>query len=126
VNEADFRCADMRGWTPQKQPIITHAQPCLYTPIDTHKLVRPISGGCAHVRLGEWLRAVCAVLWCGGVCQVCELSQEGWPVTTSDDAGRYVCNWVRPPLANPVGRPRAVRVIIVCVYVYCVCVVCYV
>ncbi|KAJ9180368.1 hypothetical protein P3X46_008626 [Hevea brasiliensis] len=66
VNEATFRCPDEMGWKPQKVPII------------------PSDGGISRVRettlpVEEITKA---------------LAKEGYEVVTSDDAGRFVCNYV--------------------------------
>ncbi|XWS58061.1 hypothetical protein CRYUN_Cryun08bG0002900 [Craigia yunnanensis] len=66
VNEATFRCPDEMGWKPQKVPII------------------PADGGISRVRqtslpVEEITKA---------------LAKKGYEVMTSDDAGRFVCNYV--------------------------------
>ncbi|KAJ4822333.1 hypothetical protein Tsubulata_013478 [Turnera subulata] len=66
VNEATFRCADEMGWKPQKVPII------------------PSDGGISRVRetslpVEEITKA---------------LAKRGYEVMVSDDAGRFVCNYV--------------------------------
>ncbi|XVF57638.1 hypothetical protein PTKIN_Ptkin06aG0221400 [Pterospermum kingtungense] len=66
VNEATFRCPDEKGWKPQKVPII------------------PADGGISCVRetslpVEEITKA---------------LAKKGYEVMTSDDAGRFVCNYV--------------------------------
>ncbi|KAJ7977827.1 Pyrrolidone-carboxylate peptidase [Quillaja saponaria] len=66
VNEATFRCPDEMGWKPQKVPII------------------PADGGISRVRetslpVEEITKA---------------LTKKGFEVMTSDDAGRFVCNYV--------------------------------
>ncbi|XVE89516.1 hypothetical protein DITRI_Ditri20bG0002900 [Diplodiscus trichospermus] len=66
VNEATFRCPDEMGWKPQKVPII------------------PADGGISHVRktslpVEEITKA---------------LAKKGYEVMDSDDAGRFVCNYV--------------------------------
>ncbi|XVF05907.1 hypothetical protein REPUB_Repub06bG0002400 [Reevesia pubescens] len=66
VNEATFRCPDEMGWKPQKVPII------------------PEEGGISRVRktslpVEELTKA---------------LAKKGYEVMTSDDAGRFVCNYV--------------------------------
>ncbi|XP_050382963.1 uncharacterized protein LOC126799744 [Argentina anserina] len=66
VNEATFRCPDEMGWKPQKVPII------------------PSDGGISHIRetslpVEEITKA---------------LVKKGYEVMTSDDAGRFVCNYV--------------------------------
>ncbi|XP_011038995.1 PREDICTED: uncharacterized protein LOC105135690 isoform X1 [Populus euphratica] len=66
VNEATFRCPDELGWKPQKVPII------------------PSDGGISRVRETtlpvEELTKI--------------LKKKGYEVMTSDDAGRFVCNYV--------------------------------
>ncbi|KAL5582707.1 hypothetical protein UlMin_015149 [Ulmus minor] len=66
VNEATFRCPDEMGWKPQKVPII------------------PADGGISHKRetslpVEEIAKA---------------LASKGYEVMTSDDAGRFVCNYI--------------------------------
>ncbi|XP_057493342.1 uncharacterized protein LOC130778872 [Actinidia eriantha] len=66
VNEATFRCPDEMGWKPQKVPII------------------PADGGISQKRetalpVEEITRT---------------LAKMGYDVMTSDDAGRFVCNYV--------------------------------
>ncbi|KAA8545285.1 hypothetical protein F0562_020069 [Nyssa sinensis] len=66
VNEATFRCPDEMGWKPQKIPII------------------PADGGISRTRetslpVQEITKA---------------LAKMGYEVMTSDDAGRFVCNYV--------------------------------
>ncbi|KAI8023213.1 hypothetical protein ACSBR2_003917 [Camellia fascicularis] len=66
VNEATFRCPDEMGWKPQKVPII------------------PTDGGISRTRettlpVEEITKA---------------LAKMGYEVMTSDDAGRFVCNYV--------------------------------
>ncbi|XP_050223108.1 uncharacterized protein LOC126673155 [Mercurialis annua] len=66
VNEATFRCPDEMGWKPQKVPII------------------PSDGGITRARqttlpVEEITKA---------------LLSKGYEVMTSDDAGRFVCNYV--------------------------------
>ncbi|WRX22964.1 Peptidase C15 [Theobroma cacao] len=66
VNEATFRCPDEMGWKPQKEPIIR------------------ADGGISRVRqtslpVEEITKA---------------LAKKGYEVMTSDDAGRFVCNYV--------------------------------
>ncbi|KAA8536708.1 hypothetical protein F0562_029186 [Nyssa sinensis] len=66
VNEATFRCPDQMGWKPQKIPII------------------PADGGISRTRetslpVEEITKA---------------LAKMGYEVMTSDDAGRFVCNYV--------------------------------
>lgn len=65
-NEATFRCADELGWKPQKVPII------------------PADGAISRTRktslpVGEIMYS---------------LAKMGFEVMTSDDAGRFVCNYV--------------------------------
>ncbi|KAI3439341.1 uncharacterized protein J3R85_004751 [Psidium guajava] len=66
VNEATFRCPDEMGWKPQKVPII------------------PADGAISRTRetslpIQEIAKA---------------LSKKGYDVMISDDAGRFVCNYV--------------------------------
>ncbi|XP_076954207.1 uncharacterized protein LOC143628521 [Bidens hawaiensis] len=66
LNEATFRCPDEMGWKPQKVPII------------------PADGGILKARktflpVDEIIKS---------------LAKMGYDVTTSDDAGRFVCNYV--------------------------------
>ncbi|XP_021898760.1 uncharacterized protein LOC110815320 isoform X5 [Carica papaya] len=66
VNEATFRCPDEMGWKPQKVPIF------------------PSDGGISRVRetslpVEEITKA---------------LAKKGFEVMTSNDAGRFVCNYV--------------------------------
>ncbi|XP_058770397.1 uncharacterized protein LOC131644029 [Vicia villosa] len=66
VNEATFRCPDELGWKPQKVPIV------------------PSDGTISHIRestlpVEEITKA---------------LASKGYDVMTSDDAGRFVCNYV--------------------------------
>ncbi|KAF3453900.1 hypothetical protein FNV43_RR04341 [Rhamnella rubrinervis] len=66
INEATFRCPDEMGWKPQKVPII------------------PADGGISRIRetslpVEEITKA---------------LAKKGFEVMTSDDAGRFVCNYV--------------------------------
>lgn len=66
VNEATFRCPDELGWKPQRVPIV------------------PSDGGISRTResslpTNEITKA---------------LSRMGYSVLTSDDAGRFVCNYV--------------------------------
>ncbi|GLT38554.1 hypothetical protein SLA2020_127960 [Shorea laevis] len=66
VNEATFRCPDEMGWKPQKVPII------------------PADGGITRVRKTSLpVEEITKVL-----------SKKGYEVMTSDDAGRFVCNYV--------------------------------
>lgn len=66
VNEATFRCPDQMGWQPQRIPIITE------------------DGGLSHVR--ETTVAVSEL--------VEAMVEKGYNVVLSDDAGRFVCNYV--------------------------------
>ncbi|XWS42294.1 hypothetical protein CRYUN_Cryun16bG0002500 [Craigia yunnanensis] len=66
VNEATFRCPDEMGWKPQKVPIF------------------PADGGISHVR--ETSLPVKAITKA--------LAKKGYEVIPSDDAGRFVCNYV--------------------------------
>lgn len=66
VNEATFRCPDEMGWKPHRVPII------------------PADGGISRTR--ETLLPVDEITKA--------LSKMGYEVTTSDDAGRFVCNYV--------------------------------
>ncbi|KAK4743545.1 hypothetical protein SAY87_001546 [Trapa incisa] len=66
VNEATFRCPDEMGWKPQKVPIV------------------PADGGISRIRetplpVEEMTKI---------------LASKGYEVTASDDAGRFVCNYV--------------------------------
>ncbi|KAL2325618.1 hypothetical protein Fmac_024676 [Flemingia macrophylla] len=66
VNEATFRCHDEMGWKPQKEPIV------------------PSDGAITSIRettlpVEEITKA---------------LANKGYDVSTSDDAGRFVCNYV--------------------------------
>ncbi|KAI4368233.1 hypothetical protein MLD38_016812 [Melastoma candidum] len=66
VNEATFRCPDEMGWKPQKEPIIK------------------ADGEITHIRETSL-----------PVNKICEaLSEKGFDVMISDDAGRFVCNYV--------------------------------
>lgn len=66
VNEATFRCPDEMGWKPQKVPII------------------PADGGITRVRKTAFpVEEITKVL-----------TKKGLDVMTSDDAGRFVCNYV--------------------------------
>ncbi|GAB2218644.1 hypothetical protein Droror1_Dr00001870 [Drosera rotundifolia] len=65
-NEATFRCPDEMGWKPHKAPII------------------PEDGGISYTRKT-----------CLPVRQITtELAKKGYEVMASDDAGRFVCNYV--------------------------------
>ncbi|KAL4202230.1 hypothetical protein AMTRI_Chr02g262630 [Amborella trichopoda] len=66
VNEATFRCPDQLGWKPQKLPIIT------------------ADGGLSRARE--------ATLPVGEITK--NLTKRGYDVIPSDDAGRFVCNYV--------------------------------
>ncbi|URD80764.1 Pyroglutamyl peptidase [Musa troglodytarum] len=66
VNEATFRCPDEMGWKPQKVAIV------------------PSDGSISHVR--ETSLPVNEI--------VKNLSKMGYDVMPSDDAGRFVCNFV--------------------------------
>lgn len=66
VNEATFRCPDEMGWKPQKVPII----PADGAISKTRKTCVPVD---------EMTRS---------------LAKMGYDVVTSDDAGRFVCNYV--------------------------------
>lgn len=65
-NEATFRCADEMGWKPQKVPIV------------------PTDGGISRTR--ETSLPVEEITK--------SLAKMGYEVMTSDDAGRFVCNYV--------------------------------
>ncbi|KAF7805029.1 Pyrrolidone-carboxylate peptidase [Senna tora] len=66
VNEATFRCPDEMGWKPQKVPIV------------------PSDGGISRTRET-----------CLPVEQITmALAKKGYNIMTSDDAGRFVCNYV--------------------------------
>ncbi|KAL9687092.1 hypothetical protein QQ045_031488 [Rhodiola kirilowii] len=66
VNEATFRCPDEFGWKPQRVPIIPADGPIT----KTRKTAFPVD---------EISKS---------------LAQMGYDVSTSDDAGRFVCNYV--------------------------------
>lgn len=66
VNEATFRCPDQLGWKPQKVPII------------------PSDGGISYTRKTS--------LPVEDITKA--LAKRGYEVMTSDDAGRFVCNYV--------------------------------
>ncbi|KAK4402099.1 UNVERIFIED_CONTAM: hypothetical protein Scaly_2599900 [Sesamum calycinum] len=66
VNEATFRCPDEMGWKPQKLPIV------------------PADGGISRIR--ETSLPVEDITK--------SLAKMGYEVMTSDDAGRFVCNYV--------------------------------
>ncbi|XP_073065936.1 LOW QUALITY PROTEIN: uncharacterized protein [Primulina eburnea] len=66
VNEATFRCPDEMGWKPQKVPIV------------------PADGGVSRVR--KTLLSIEDIMK--------SLVKMGYEVMTSDDAGRFVCNYV--------------------------------
>ncbi|KAG6774915.1 hypothetical protein POTOM_018333 [Populus tomentosa] len=96
VNEATFRCPDELGWKPQKVPII------------------PSDGGISRVRedVEISLDAFCFCYLCSvalykrvSTSQCTQttlpveeitkiLKKKGYEVMTSDDAGRFVCNYV--------------------------------
>ncbi|KAL4323300.1 hypothetical protein GQ457_11G010890 [Hibiscus cannabinus] len=66
VNEATFLCPDEMGWKPQREPIL------------------PEDGGISRVRKTSLpVEEITKVL-----------AKKGYEVTTSDDAGRFVCNYV--------------------------------
>ncbi|KAH0675388.1 hypothetical protein KY285_023189 [Solanum tuberosum] len=66
VNEATFRCADELGWQPQQVPIV------------------PEDGGINQIRKTS----------CPTESILEFLKKKGFDVTMSDDAGRFVCNYV--------------------------------
>ncbi|XP_055810312.1 uncharacterized protein LOC129880348 [Solanum dulcamara] len=66
VNEATFRCADELGWQPQRLPIV------------------PEDGGIHQIRKTS----------CSTESILEFLKKKGFDVTMSDDAGRFVCNYV--------------------------------
>ncbi|CAA3026578.1 pyroglutamyl-peptidase 1 [Olea europaea subsp. europaea] len=66
VNEATFRCPDEMGWKPQKVPIV------------------PSDGGISRIRKTS--------LPVEDITKA--LAKMGYEVITSDDAGRFVCNYV--------------------------------
>ncbi|KAL1293944.1 hypothetical protein HN51_054611 [Arachis hypogaea] len=66
VNEATFRCPDEMGWKPQRVPII------------------PSDGPISHIRTTS--------LPVEDITKA--LAKKGYDVMTSDDAGRFVCNYV--------------------------------
>ncbi|KAL1828737.1 hypothetical protein DCAR_0207994 [Daucus carota subsp. sativus] len=66
VNEATFRCPDELGWQPQQLPIVV------------------ADGGITQTR------QTC----CSAEAILQFLKKDGHAVTLSDDAGRYVCNYV--------------------------------
>ncbi|XP_051145619.1 uncharacterized protein LOC127261347 [Andrographis paniculata] len=66
INEATFRCPDEMGWKPQKVSIV------------------PADGGCSRLRE--------TVLPIEDITK--SLAKMGYEVMTSDDAGRFVCNYV--------------------------------
>ncbi|KAK7344297.1 hypothetical protein VNO77_13740 [Canavalia gladiata] len=66
VNEATFRCPDEMGWKPQKVPIV------------------PSDGSIARIR--ETTLPVEDITKA--------LAKKGYDVMTSEDAGRFVCNYV--------------------------------
>jgi pyroglutamyl-peptidase len=65
-NEASFRCPDQRGWTPQDLPIIASNG----TLTHCFKCQLPLD------MLNE------------------EMAAEGYPVKVSQDAGRFLCNYI--------------------------------
>lgn len=66
LNEATFRCADELGWQPQRLPIV------------------PEDGGINRTRKTS----------CSTESILEFLKKKGFEVTMSDDAGRFVCNYV--------------------------------
>ncbi|KAL2491181.1 Peptidase C15 [Abeliophyllum distichum] len=66
VNEATFRCPDEMGWKPQKVPIV------------------PTDGGISRIRETS--------LPVEDIAKA--LAKAGYETTISDDAGRFVCNYV--------------------------------
>ncbi|KAK4376884.1 hypothetical protein RND71_003180 [Anisodus tanguticus] len=66
VNEATFRCADELGWQPQRLPIVT----------EDGGINQTRKTSCSTESILEFLR------------------KKGFEVTISDDAGRFVCNYV--------------------------------
>ncbi|OVA16980.1 Peptidase C15 [Macleaya cordata] len=66
VNEATFRCPDEHGWQPQQLPIV------------------PEDGGTSHTR--QTSCAVDVILK--------QLKKKGFDVVISDDADRFVCNYI--------------------------------
>ncbi|XP_010248498.1 PREDICTED: uncharacterized protein LOC104591402 [Nelumbo nucifera] len=66
VNEATFRCPDELGWQPQQLPIV------------------PEDGGISRTRETS----------CSTDAIVKFLKKKGYDVAISDDAGRFVCNYV--------------------------------
>lgn len=66
LNEATFRCPDEMGWQPQRAPIF------------------PEDGGISH--------AIETTLPTKAIVQA--LAKKGYDVFVSDDAGRFVCNYV--------------------------------
>ncbi|XP_061366259.1 uncharacterized protein LOC133309493 [Gastrolobium bilobum] len=66
ANEANFRCPDEMGWKPQKVPIV------------------PSDGGISRTRETSF-----------PVVEITQaLAKKGYDVMMSDDAGRFVCNYV--------------------------------
>ncbi|KAL8027239.1 hypothetical protein ABFS82_14G083300 [Erythranthe guttata] len=66
VNEATFRCPDQLGWKPQKLPIV------------------PADGAISRIRESSI-----------PVEEITKtLAKKGYEVSSSDDAGRFVCNYV--------------------------------
>lgn len=66
INDATFRCPDEMGWKPQKVPIV------------------PTDGGISRVRQ--------TTLPVEDITKA--LAKMGYEVTTSEDAGRFICNYV--------------------------------
>lgn len=66
INEATFRCPDQLGWQPQQFPIISE------------------DGGTSQIR-----KTTCSV---EAILKI--LKKKGYDVMISDDAGRFVCNYV--------------------------------
>lgn len=66
VNEATFRCPDEMGWQPQRSPIVSE------------------DGGLSHARETDFPVPNL----------VDSLVKKGFDVAVSDDAGRFVCNYV--------------------------------
>ncbi|KAJ1296996.1 hypothetical protein BS78_01G344700 [Paspalum vaginatum] len=66
VNEATFRCPDELGWKPQRVPIMS-SDGCIFNARQTTLPVKEITKS---------------------------LQQMGYDVAPSDDAGRFVCNYV--------------------------------
>ncbi|KAL5537536.1 hypothetical protein UlMin_040263 [Ulmus minor] len=66
INEATFRCADELGWQPQRAPIVSE------------------DGGTSRAR-----ETCCSI---EEILKI--MKKKGYDVTISDDAGRFVCNYV--------------------------------